>query len=62
MVSNILAQNSLGLPSVADQGKADEKSQQENRARNCDGNCAGVSQTLNIEEKLLMLPSVKVPK
>ena len=41
--------NSLGSPSAAEQGEADDKSQQENRARNRNGNCAGVSQTLNIE-------------
>ena len=36
---------SLDSPSAAEEGEADEKSQEENPARNCDGNCAGLSQT-----------------
>ena len=35
-------------PSAADEGEADEKSQEENRARNRDGNCTGLSQTFFI--------------
>ena len=34
-----------GSPSEADEGKADEKSEQENWAGDNDGNCASFSQT-----------------
>ena len=39
-------------PSAAEKGNADKISQEENRPRNCDGNRASGSQTLNIEPKM----------
>ena len=54
-----MAHNSLDSPSAAKEGEADEISQEENGARNCDGNCAGLSKTcfcsgLHISRKYIL--------
>ena len=43
--SIIFNEKSQGSPSAADEGEADEESQQENWAGDRDANCAGVSRT-----------------